>query len=241
MKNTIKFTLNRKIKNIYNSAMLNLYNSILMIIISVFVLSTINIINTNNLLVFTLLVYLYKFIKFYFFIIIVPVCYITFLIKLEKFDTIKIIKATLIFRIIIFMTCIMLNYININPIFIYVLLYILIFFSFIMSNKKREWIMKLCFILSFWCLIYVGIDLIIPNLDIHIFMSSFLVYYFSASDMVYFDIDPDYLSEIYTAMHNLLMNLDIQYESDIQIPRRVLLCHICFKTMRIMKREIIIL
>ena len=133
---------------------------------------------------------------------------ILLIIKSKLFDTKTLIKNSIKFRIIIFVISYISIYIWGNAIYMYILLYSLIIFSFLISNKNRkiETFYKLAFILSFWYLCYNSTDVIqhLCNLDINVWMEVFLTNYILSEFDLYSNMSYTDLKNVFITLHEIL-------------------------------------
>lgn len=135
---------------------------------------------------------------------------ILFIWSSKTFHLKTLIYNSFIFRIFVSGIYLIFMFIGMSAIPFYALLYTLIVYSFIISGKKEEFIYKLLFILSFWYLFY-GAIVIMCNIDIAVVLSIFIINYEIDGFNLYSDINPYEYKALFDNLHQLLKNLNINY------------------------------
>ena len=135
---------------------------------------------------------------------------ILFVWSSKAFNIKTLIYNSFIFRIFVSAISLIFMFIGMSATLFYALLYTLIVYSFVISDKKVEFIYKLLFILSFWYLFY-GAIIIICNIDIAVVLSIFIINYEIDGFNLYSDIDPYEYKALFDNLHQLLKNLNINY------------------------------
>lgn len=131
---------------------------------------------------------------------------------LKWFNMMELICVIIIFKIIIALLSWAFEYMTINPIILYILLFVSITYGIINSDKKKKALFKLFFILQFWFIftwIYGIIFKDINTLDniLLVFLGN---YYYMNHIYLYSDLDPSNSKHILDALHTLLKEINFK-------------------------------
>lgn len=103
------------------------------------------------------------------------------------------------------------KYISIDPIILYILLFVWIIYGIIKSDNKKKALFKLIFIWQFWSLFTLIYSMLSNDINIlNSILLVFLINYISNDIDLYSDLDPSNSKHILDALHNLLKEINFK-------------------------------